>query len=56
MPASRPIGCAFWAYLAASNLGASGSIQIPRSYFDRGLSVIVYVNTSLSRALATRAK
>jgi hypothetical protein len=55
MAASGLIDCAFWAYLVASNLGGSGSIEIPRSYFGRGLCVIVYANTSLSRALATRA-
>lgn len=34
--------------------GGSGSIEIPRSYFGRGLCVIVYTNTSLSAVLATR--
>jgi hypothetical protein len=32
-----------------------GSIEIPRSYFGRGLCVIVYANPSLSMVLATRA-
>jgi len=36
-------------------IGGRGSIEVPRSYFGRGLCVIVYSNTSLSRVLATRA-
>jgi hypothetical protein len=33
----------------------TGSIEIPRSYFGRGLCVIVYANASLSKVLTTRA-
>jgi len=35
--------------------GERGSFEIPRSRFDRGLCVILYSNTSLSRVLASRA-
>ena len=34
--------------------GGGGFIEIPRSYFGRGLCVIIYSNTSLSAVLATR--
>jgi hypothetical protein len=34
--------------------GGSGSIQVPSSYFGRGLCVIVYTSNALSRVLATR--
>jgi len=32
----------------------SGSVEVPSSYFGRGLCVIVYTNTALSRVLTTR--
>ena len=32
----------------------SGAIQVPSSYFGRGLCLIVYTNSSLSAVLATR--
>jgi len=32
----------------------SGSIEVPSSYFGRGMCVIVYTNTALSRVLTTR--
>jgi len=35
--------------------GGNASIEVPRSYFGRGLCVIVYSNTSLTKVLATRA-
>lgn len=34
--------------------GGSGTIEIPRSYFGRGLCVIVYSNAALSMVLTTR--
>lgn len=33
----------------------SGSIQLPASYFGRGLCVIVYSSNALSRVLTTRS-
>ena len=38
--------------LAAS--AGSGTIQVPSGYFGRGLCLIVYTNSSLSRVLTTR--
>jgi hypothetical protein len=35
--------------------GGSGSIQVPSSYFGRGLCVIVYSSNALSRVLTTRS-
>jgi hypothetical protein len=34
--------------------GGTGSIQVPGSYFDRGLCLIVYGDSSLSVVLTTR--
>lgn len=34
--------------------GGSGSIEVPRGYFGRGLCLIVYANQSLSTVLTTR--
>jgi hypothetical protein len=39
--------------LRVANSGV-GFLEIPRSYFGRGLCVIIYSNPSLSAALATR--
>ena len=39
--------------LAVGTRGA-GAIQVPSSYFGRGLCVIVYANASLTRVLTTR--
>jgi len=36
-------------------MSGSGSIEVPRGYFGRGLCVIVYANTTLSRVLTMRA-
>ena len=35
--------------------GGEGTIQVPSSYFDRGLCVIVYSGSSLTKVVATRA-
>ena len=34
--------------------GGSGSIEVPRGYFGRGLCLIVYSNPALSAVLTTR--
>ena len=34
--------------------GGSGSIEVPSSYFGRGLCVIVYANASLTSVLTTQ--
>ena len=34
--------------------GGSGSVDVPRAYFGRGLCLIVYTNASLSLVLTTR--
>jgi hypothetical protein len=36
-------------------MSGSGSIEVPRGYFGRGLCVIVYANSALSTVLTTRA-
>ena len=35
--------------------GGAGTIDVPSSYFDRGLCVIVYASSSLAAVLTTRA-
>src|SRR5438874_3778719 len=35
--------------------GGAGTIDVPSSYFDRGLCVIVYTSSSLAAVLITRA-
>lgn len=34
--------------------GGSGAVSVPTDYFGRGLCVVVYTNTSLTRVLAYR--